>query len=105
MAKQPRDYFKVKLSDITEAMVERSGIADVFEMSRTIDDDFLMISFDKNKVPVELLKMKYMPLSRLDAKEEIESGRWQDATIVTLGLEDGLGCLALEDGFQLLLEG
>lgn len=71
-------YFKVLISDLTQEILDKSTVKNPYKTQRTNDGEHLLLSFEDNKVPLELLKRGYNPIDSSQIKTELSKPEWDN---------------------------
>lgn len=56
-------YFKIKIQDLTDSILEKSLVKNPYKSKRSIDGKKILLTFDDSDIPLEVLKMGYLPMS------------------------------------------
>lgn len=69
-------YAKILIEELTEAIVEKALVDNIYTARRTQDGQYVLLSFDSTKVPLELFKLGYSLWDINQAKSELQNAEW-----------------------------
>jgi hypothetical protein len=73
-----KQYFKIKISDLTDEVLDKSTSDNPYSAKRTLDGKYILLSYVQKSVPAYLLKLGYIPMNSDDARTELSSSEWYE---------------------------